>query len=212
VQSCLPAGLEIDTFDGSAWVGLTPFTVEASRPMFAPSLPRVSYFPETNLRTYVVGPDGRDGLWFLSIEADSASTTLAARTALQVPYHWADMSVTRHDHAVDYRSQRRGDARIGNHTTVRLGERIDVGDRRLADWLTGRWRAWIRPWNRLAVVAVQHRPWPLQAARVVSHHDTLLADSGLPTPSEPPLCIAAAHGVDAALGWPQLCQHQDRRP
>src|SRR5688572_21053648 len=75
LQSLLPDDLEVDTFDGHGWVSLTPFLVEGLRPALAPAVPGLSTFPETNLRTYVVGPDGRDGLWFLTLEADSISTT-----------------------------------------------------------------------------------------------------------------------------------------
>src|SRR3954465_15315092 len=60
----LPPGLSIDTFDGSAWLGLTPFVIEGLRPPLLPPLPWISRFPETNLRTYVRGPDGAPGIWF----------------------------------------------------------------------------------------------------------------------------------------------------
>ena len=44
-------------------------------------MPFVSDFTETNLRTYVIGPDGRDGLWFFTLETDSLPTVLGARSA-----------------------------------------------------------------------------------------------------------------------------------
>ena len=81
VQRLLPAGLEVDTWDGSAWVSLTPFLMVDIQIADLPPVPMLSTFPETNLRTYVRGPDGRDGLWFLSLEADS----LAARPCCSQP-------------------------------------------------------------------------------------------------------------------------------
>ena len=36
--------------------------------------------------TFVRGPDGRDGLWFFSLEADSLGTVVGASTAYGVPY------------------------------------------------------------------------------------------------------------------------------
>src|ERR671932_566151 len=71
VQRLLPPGLEVDTHDGAAWVSLTPFVMRDFRPPCAPAVPGLSHFPETNLRTYVRGPEGGDGLWFLSLEAAS---------------------------------------------------------------------------------------------------------------------------------------------
>src|SRR2546423_7112364 len=69
MQSLLPAGLTVDTFDGSAWLGLTPFFVRDLHTPYIGPLPWISHFPETNLRTYVRGPDGHRGIWFFSLEA-----------------------------------------------------------------------------------------------------------------------------------------------
>ncbi|MFG3015643.1 DUF2071 domain-containing protein [Streptomyces cinerochromogenes] len=66
IQRLLPDGLTVDTYDGHAWVGLTPFVMADVRPPGSPVA--LAAFPETNLRTYVRGPGGREGLWFLSIE------------------------------------------------------------------------------------------------------------------------------------------------
>jgi uncharacterized protein YqjF (DUF2071 family) len=59
VQRLLPNSLEVQTFQGQAWVGVTPFFLEDLRTPVAPALPWFTSFPETNVRTYVVGPDGR---------------------------------------------------------------------------------------------------------------------------------------------------------
>ncbi|MCE0448168.1 DUF2071 domain-containing protein [Streptomyces tricolor] len=56
----------MDTYDGSAWV--RPHAVRHGRGAPAGVARGPAPFAETNLRTYVRGPDGRDGLWFLSIE------------------------------------------------------------------------------------------------------------------------------------------------
>jgi uncharacterized protein YqjF (DUF2071 family) len=94
IQALLPPGLTVDEYDGAAWVGLTPFMMANMRPLGVPDLPGalslpgltktshlggVSSTPETNLRTYVRGPDGRDGLWFLTIDVGSAALAAALR-------------------------------------------------------------------------------------------------------------------------------------
>ena len=86
VQAHLPEGLEPDTWEGSSWVSLTPFLMVDFRLATLPPLGRLSTFPETNLRTYARDSTGRDGLWFLSLEADSLPTVLAASTVYGVPY------------------------------------------------------------------------------------------------------------------------------
>src|SRR4051794_14901894 len=123
IAPLLPAGLSVDTFDGRAWVGLTPFVVVGFRPALLPALPGLSTFPETNLRTYVVGPSGRDGLWFFSLDADSILTTIAARVGYGAPYRWASMSVVPSD-VITYRSRRRGNS--GHHDiAIRPGPAIE---------------------------------------------------------------------------------------
>lgn len=201
IQPLLPKGLVVDTFDGSAWVGLTPFKVEGSRAPMMPSVPRLSEFPETNLRTYVVGPDGRDGIWFFTLEADSAATTAVARTAVGVPYRWADMSVEKADGEVRYASARRGASSVGHRIRIRPGSELDPrppGD--LVDWLTGRWRAWSRAAGRLVAVPVEHEPWPLFEASALELEETLRADTGLGESAEQPHLLYSP-GVSPKFGW-----------
>src|SRR4051812_19283047 len=65
----LPPGVELDTFEGRAYVGLVPFTMTGVRPTLLPAFPPLSNFHETNVRTYVHF-QGRDpGVWFFSLDA-----------------------------------------------------------------------------------------------------------------------------------------------
>jgi len=62
LQRLLPSGLDVHTYDGVAWVGLTPFLLCDFRPPGFPTIPGLSTFPETNVRTYVINRSGRDGI------------------------------------------------------------------------------------------------------------------------------------------------------
>lgn len=202
VTRLLPDGLEPDLFGESAWVSLTPFVVEGARPPLVPALPGLSRFPETNLRTYVTGPGGTDGLWFLTLEAQSAPSVLGGRLAARVPYRQAAMEVSDDAGVVTYTSRRRSDPAVGHRIRVRPGPAIPDPSP-LDDWLTGRWRAWTRIGPRLATVPVQHQEWPLHRVDLLGCEESLLAAHGLPTPPEP----ALAHwspGVDVRLGPPRL--------
>src|SRR4051812_24259993 len=69
VRPLLPAGLDLDVYQGSAYVGLVPFTMRGVRPVGLPAVPWLSNFHETNVRTYVHA-GGRDpGVWFFSLDA-----------------------------------------------------------------------------------------------------------------------------------------------
>ena len=69
LQTHLPPGLTIETFDGSAWLALVPFAMENVRPWWSPSVPGISWFLETNLRTYVRHESGLSAVWFFSLDA-----------------------------------------------------------------------------------------------------------------------------------------------
>jgi uncharacterized protein YqjF (DUF2071 family) len=198
IQARLPTGFEVDTWDGAAWVGMTPF-VMTFRLGRLPPLPWTSTFPETNLRTYVRGPDGRDGIWFFSLEAASLPLVVAASTLYAVPYRWADMTVD-HGEVIRYRSRRRLGRPAGHDVTVRVGEACE-DPTGFDGWSTGRWRAWTRIAGRPCTVAVHHDPWPLHDAGVVDLDESLLSASGLRRPDAAPR-VRYSPGTEVRLGWP----------
>jgi len=68
LRALVPAALELDLFEGTAWVTLIPFEIVESRPFGFPGA-LADRFLEVNLRTYVRGPDGEPGIYFWSLEA-----------------------------------------------------------------------------------------------------------------------------------------------
>src|SRR5262245_8401046 len=89
----IPAPLHVDTFQGSAWVGVVLLAIRDSRPAFSPRVPWIRDFHEVNVRTYV-HLDGVPGVWFFSLDADSPVAVSTARTFLKLPYY---ESATVHD-------------------------------------------------------------------------------------------------------------------
>jgi uncharacterized protein len=47
----IPAALQIDTFDGQAWIAVVAFRMSGVQLRWAPALPWLSAFPELNVRT-----------------------------------------------------------------------------------------------------------------------------------------------------------------
>ncbi len=84
-------GLEIDTYQGQAWLGVVPFRMEGVRLRYAPAIPGTSRFPELNVRTYVKHGE-KAGVWFLSLDAASRLAVTAARVWFHLPYFFARMS------------------------------------------------------------------------------------------------------------------------
>jgi uncharacterized protein YqjF (DUF2071 family) len=106
IRPLIPAELKLDTFDGSAWIGLTPFLLTHLRPPFTPAVPWISRFPETNVRTYVRGPDDTPGVWFFTLEADRLLSVIVARISYGLPYRGAAMNVEAAGGTVQYASDR----------------------------------------------------------------------------------------------------------
>ncbi len=200
VSRLLPEGLEPDLYDGRAWVSLTPFSVRRFRLPLLPAVPRLSSFPETNLRTYVRGPGGVDGLWFLTAEVDSLAN-LGARALLGVPYRWAAMEVSA-GATCTYLSSRRGDPEVGHDIEILPGAPLTALDR-LTEFLTGRWRGISVAAGRLVAVPVQHAPWPLRSATISRLDETLVESCGLPAPAAEPI-VQWSPGVDVRFGSPRL--------
>jgi uncharacterized protein YqjF (DUF2071 family) len=202
VQALLPEELIVDEYDGAAWVGLTPFVMADVRlPGIPAALPGLPTFAETNLRTYVRYRDGRDGLWFLSIEV--AFPPMLAARAIGAPYSPGTLSVSVDGDTVSYTGSRwSSDASYRLH--VRRGDPIEPTERDV--WLTSRWRAYTRRLGMLWVTPVEHEPWPLAHATVDGLEETLTTAAGL---GEPPLGEPVVHFSDGVrqvqLGFSVPC-------
>jgi uncharacterized protein len=195
LQARLPAGLLIDTFQQTAWVGLTPFHLMGLRPPFLPEIPRLSNFPEMNLRTYVRGPAG-PGIWFFSLDAAAAAAVLGARLTYGLPYYWSSMSVRATDSSrMHYTSTRAGAAA---DISVDVGEAL-AQPNDLALFLTERYRLYTRFFGRLAVAPVEHEPWPLHRAALLGLKETVRQAAKLPYGDTPTL-VHYSPGVHVRIG------------
>jgi uncharacterized protein len=206
VQRLLPAGLTVETFDGTAWVGLVPFRMWVAPPGL-PALPWLGRFAETNVRTYVQDRHGRSGVWFFSLEAARLAAVVTARVGYQLPYFWAGMQVDRDAGQVAYRTRRRwpraGGATAGGTVVVRPGPRIAAAEvSQLEHFLTARWRLFSHARSgTLRYADAEHPPWPLHRVDVDVCDDSLVAAAGLPQPSGQPLAHFSP-GVEVRIGLP----------
>jgi uncharacterized protein YqjF (DUF2071 family) len=205
VQRFLPAGLTVEAWDGRAWIGLVPFEMHVG----GPAGPHMVRFPETNVRTYVVGPDGRPGIWFFSLDAGSVAAVTAARASWQLPYFWSRMSIRRDGDEVVYTASRRapGPAKAGHEITVVAGDALsDVGE--FEHYLTARFTLWNAVAGKLMRTQADHPPWQLRAATAVECREDLLATAGLPAPEGAPIAHYS-DGVDVRIGAPRPARRRD---
>jgi hypothetical protein len=171
----VPGTLDVDAFDGSAWLGVTAFLLTGLRVRGIPSLPGVSGFPELNVRTYVTVGD-RPGVFFFSLDAGSRLAVAAARRLYRLPYHTASMSVRGEDRRIRYASRRSGEG--SDRWQLRAvyapaGAPFEPRRGTLEHFLTERYRLYTVDGDRVLFADIHHRPWALQEAEAAFEINTM---------------------------------------
>jgi uncharacterized protein YqjF (DUF2071 family) len=190
LRPLVPAELEIDTFEGEAFIGLVPFTMTGVRPRWAPPLPGINDFHETNVRTYVHHRGAAPGVWFFSLDAASLLAVIAARVIWRLPYHHARMTLEKDEAGLRYASERKRPGPLPGTCKVTcrpLGAPAAAAPGTLEHFLAERYLLYARGRRgRLLRGAVHHAPYPLQRAEVTECEETLIAAAGIARPAGPP--------------------------
>jgi uncharacterized protein YqjF (DUF2071 family) len=203
LRAVMPPAIPLDTFDGSAWIGVTPFRVGAARLRGTPHVPYLASFPETNVRTYAT-IDGRPGIYFFSLDAANRGAVASARRSFRLPYFLADMAIGTQGETVEYRSRRVSED--GPPAALRLtyrptGTPGPAAPGTLEHFLTERYCLYTLD-ERGTVLRgdIHHPPWPLQPAEAGWSENSMAAGLGLELPAgEALLHFAARQNV---LIWP----------
>lgn len=197
LRPLIPERLKIDTYDGSPWIGVIPFTMWNVRASFTPPVPWLSEFHELNVRTYV-HYDGVPGVWFFSLDANSSVAVLGARTVFNLPYFKARITLEEEGDKIIYSSKRRDDPTAEFDATWTIGEKLSQSDPDSLDFfLTERYCLYSAVGERLHRLRIHHRPWPLQTATIQSYSSTMIESHGLNAPEgEPVLHYAEELEVD----------------
>jgi uncharacterized protein YqjF (DUF2071 family) len=196
IRPFLPREFELDTFDGQAWIGVVPFVIRGSR---FPGVPWRLDFPETNVRTYVRGPDGETGVWFFSLDAANLLAVLGARAAFGLPYMWSRMRVERTGCRIRYASERVWpNAPAALECAVETGETVparEIGP--LEVFLLNRYRLYTRLLGRVACGVVDHFPYPLARVQLLELRQSLFAVEGSP------IAVHYSPGVEVRISAPR---------
>jgi uncharacterized protein YqjF (DUF2071 family) len=184
----VPERLELEEYDGSAWIALTPFRITGLRARGVPPLPLLSSFYELNCRTYVRSGD-RPGIWFFSLDASSRAAVVAARRTYRLPYRNARIDAT----GDSFRAETDG----GGSFAARyrgVGTPTPAGPGTLEHFLTERYCLYADDGARCA--EIHHAPWPLQSA------EAEVEQSGIaPVALEGEPIYHYAHRLDVVI-WP----------
>jgi uncharacterized protein YqjF (DUF2071 family) len=209
IASTLPPGLELDLFEGRAWISVVPFWMSNVTPRGVPPLPWVSTFPELNVRTYVTAA-GRPGVWFFSLDATNPLAVATARTLFHLPYYWASIRTHTQPGAgpggagvVSYESDRPASREPRARFIAKywpVGPCVNAQRGTLDYFLSERYCLYTTRGGQPVTVDIHHRPWPLQRAEAEFDVNTMTAAAGVPHGSETPV-LHFAKRLDV-VSWP----------
>lgn len=202
LRPLIPPGLEIDRFEGQAWLGIVPFLMSNVRPRFVPPMPGFSAFPELNVRTYVTH-NAKPGVWFFSLDAASKLAVRGARRLWHLPYFDARMSMQIHEGQIAYRSTRTHKNSNPACLTMKYRPTGPVSfttPGTLDHFLTNRLNLYSA--DRAGHIyrgQIHHAPWPLQAAEAQIETNHMTGQIDVRLPDIPPL-LHYAERLDV-VGW-----------
>jgi hypothetical protein len=190
LRAKLPAGFQLDLFDGQAWLGVVPFYMTNVAPRAVPALPWLSAFAELNVRTYVrVG--GKPGVYFFSLDATNPVAVGVARTFVHLPYYVASMEVEEREGWIHYSSRRTSPGAHPAELVARYrpsGPASEPAPETLDYFLTERYCLYtvdgaFHPYR----LEIHHPPWRLQPADAAITINTMADAAGIRLPSTRPL-------------------------
>lgn len=208
VARILPDGLEVDVCDGSAWVGLIPFSMRGIGVPGLPAVPYLGSFAEINVRTYV-RRNGVPGVWFCSLDINRLLPTIVARTTYTLPYCFGRASNKRVGDELHTKVERRWprtDSAAKTKIHLKIGERI-VSPSPLEVFLSARWGLYTTTrGGSLRYAPISHEPWRLHRAEVIALDDSLIEAAGFASPTvaangEPHVMFSS--GLPVRVGLPK---------
>ncbi len=184
----VPSPLAIDTYGGSAWIGITPFTMWDVRafPPFVPPMPGLDSMEELNVRTYV-HYHGVPGVWFFSLDANSRAAVLGARTFFHLPYYNADIRMEG-KYKLKYRLKRLDEPAAAFKAEWTPGKALpksQPGSREF--FLTERYILYTQFEGELFRARIYHEPWELYSAELTNFASSMLEAKQIPQPKTQPI-------------------------
>jgi uncharacterized protein len=170
LKSLIPPGLELQLWEGTPWISVSPFFMDPLRLRGLPRLPFVHRFLELNIRTYVI-KNGKAGIFFLNLDASSRLAVLSARSLAHLPYRYANMSCKTDGEKFTFSSKRpipgHGQAEFSGKYHSKGSDCFHAAPGSLVHWLTERYCLYASDSEGCLYTGdIHHLPWPLQEAKL----------------------------------------------
>ncbi len=191
----LPDWLEVDTYQGKAWLGVVPFWLDRIKIRGVPALPGARSFPDLSMRTYVRDRfTGTSGTYCFSLDSSNLLGVGIARMVYHLPCHWSSMRLDQcSEREFDFYSNRRLNTKpvVFKARYRGLGPTLKTAEIRpgsLEYFLTE--RSCIFSSNRSGEPIrsnVHHVPLPLEEAEALIERNDLPASIGITLPNCEPV-------------------------
>jgi hypothetical protein len=195
LAALIPEGLQVDTFQDTAWLGVMPFWMDKVKVHGLPPILGARSFPDLSLRTYVREKrTGTPGVCCLSLDSSNLLAVAAGRAIYRLPYHWAEMRLEqRTEREFSFYSRRRlaGRPVVFKARYRGLGPSRKLAESRLGTldyFLTERYCLFSS--NRAGQIIranLHHASWPLEEAEAEIEQNDLAAVLGIRLPDEKPV-------------------------
>ncbi len=200
LRPLVPAPLELDLYEGRAFVSLVAFSMEDIRTAWVPRGWGLNFL-ETNLRTYVRAPGGSPApaVYFFSLDASSAIAVATARLFWRLPYYLSRMGRGGTAERQEYRLERRWGPPA--KLSVAYGEGAARGTAvagTLDHFLVERYAFHYVRGEGIWTGQVRHAPYPLQEVTILRVEEEMLAGVGLRACDSTPLAHGSP-GVEVAI-------------
>ena len=161
LRSELPKDLEVDTFNGKAYLSIVPFVMSDIRFFFTPPLPG-SKLSELNLRTYVRYKN-KPGIYFFTLDSDHRLGNFLAQKVFNLPYRYAILEINVDNNV--YHVQSKNSLSL----KVRIKDKQIKTD--LSSWITERYCLYNIVGEKVSRGDVLHPTWKLKEAEVIDIDD-----------------------------------------
>lgn len=160
LKSYIPAPLEVDTYNGSAWITIAAFHAENSKLRLSPKWTSLDPVTQINVRTYVTAPGSDEkGVYFFSLYVKHLTASLGAQSLFNLPFTYARTSMQeKPDETITVRAENAGKMLFSATYHPNVQERKDSS---LGTYLAERYCIWNMKGNQLIKIPIKHESWDL---------------------------------------------------
>ena len=196
LEPLLPSGLQLDLFQGKAYIGIVPFEMKNIRPAWCPQVLGFNFL-ETNVRTYVIH-NQEPGVFFFSLDANSYIAVKVARWIWHLPYFHSAMTLSNKDAIYNYTLKRTD--KVQSQIKIEVSETLPPSEAdSLEYFLLERYLLFTELRGQLLRGQVHHIPYPVRQAELIDFEDQLLEINNIGGISSSPDLVHFSQGVDVEI-------------